>query len=103
MSRIVCCVMLLSIAALAQSREDIFDPSAVVISTVTLEPLPDAGCGARWCGEIPSEDGGVTLRSCTDVVQLRDPANRARCTAMAAAGAPRVLQGLRFPVDGGQP
>lgn len=96
-------LVVLSLAAPAQSRRDDFDPAAVVVNTTQLEQLEDGGCSVRWCGEILSEDAGTRLRACTDLVEIRQATNRTRCTALVTAGAGRVLRELRFAVDAGAP
>lgn len=95
--------LVVSLAALAQSRTDVFDPSQVSVTAIDLQPLPDGGCAAKWCGELPSDDAGIVLRACTDVVELRATVNQNRCAALVNAGAARVLRELRFAVDGGTP
>lgn len=92
-----------SLAALAQDRTEVFFPEDVSVTAMSLQPLADGGCAARWCGELPSDDAGIVLRACTDVTELRNSLNQARCAGLEVAGAPRVLQGMRFAVDGGTP
>lgn len=89
--------------AQAQSRADAFDAQRVEVTSTVLDPLPDGGCAARWCGLLTSDDGGTTLRACTELVELRSATNQNRCAGLAAAGVPRIQRELRFPVDGGAP
>lgn len=96
-------IVMIATVVVAQTRSDVFSESAVAVTAIHLQPLADGGCAARWCGELPSEDGGIVLRACTDVVELRATLNQNRCAALEAAGEARVLRELRFPVDGGAP
>lgn len=99
---VVC--FLASLAALAQSRDDVFNVADAVVTEVVLAPRPDGGCAARWCIEVSSSDGGATLTSCTpELVELRAPLNQSRCNALASAGLNRAARQLRFAVDAGAP
>lgn len=87
----------------AQTRRDDFDPADIVQTEATLLPLSDGGCSIRWCGEVTSGDGGVTLRACPDAVELTKTANRNTCLNALQLGEGKVLRALRFAVDAGAP
>ncbi len=86
-----------AVVALAQSRTDDFPLASVEVTEIVLTPRPDGGCGARWCGEVESADGGVAVAACTDVVELGG--NLGRCTGLVTAGTLRVAKALRFNVS----
>lgn len=97
-----CAWLVFALDVSAQSRRDEYDPSAALVTSTSLDLLRDGGCSVRWCVEVPSQDGGYRLRGCEDR-ELVNATNRARCSAIIAAGAPIVLRSLRFNVDGGAP
>lgn len=86
-------------AAFAQTRQVAWAGDELNVTQVTLDPLPDGGCSANWCGTVPTDDGPVA--ACTGAVSLRTAARRNDCQALAAAGTGRLLRALRFDVDAG--
>lgn len=101
--RLALVLVCLSISVPAQTRRDDFTPGNAVTTQAQLEPLPDGGCAVRGCGELVSDDGGTTLRACTQQFELQTAPNRSRCAALLDTVTPRVLNALRFNVDGGAP
>lgn len=99
---LVAVCLFLAAVAVAQTRTVTMDAADYRPTGVQLEPLPDGGCSARWCGEVTDSDN-VPQRACTELVDLRAALNRNRCAALVEAGAARVMRELRLPVDGGEP
>jgi hypothetical protein len=94
-------IALVALAAASQTRTDTFEPTELVVTEMVLKPLADGGCSARWCGVLPSTDGGVTLLACTAEFELKATVNLNRCAGLAAAGVNRVGRALRLDLDAG--
>ena len=76
--RLFTMVALFALSAFAQTRADTFNAASVRITEVVLTPELDGGCSARFCGEVASTDGGVTLAACSPLIQLRASINQNR-------------------------
>ncbi len=96
-------VVLISVAAMAQSRLDSFDATTTAVTEIILNPLPDGGCAARWTGSNVSADGGTTLTATTPYLELQATVQQNRCAGLVNAGTPRVNKALRLDPDGGTP
>jgi hypothetical protein len=96
-------LVVLSLGALAQVRDDVFQAASLRIDAMQVTPQLDGGCAARWCGSVTSDDAGVTLRACADVASLSQPVNLGACQSLQAAGTAQVGQVLRLVADGGTP
>lgn len=98
---ILASVVLVALGAAAQIRTDTYSEASVRVSVIALQPQPDGGCAARFCGEAPSVDGRSVLRACTELVELTS--TRSRCLDLVTAGEDQVSVALKISADGGQP
>lgn len=93
---LVCSV--LSLVAVAQTRNVTLDATQAKFSATTLEPLSDGGCRIRQCYELTS--GDTTAGDCV-VLQPSRLQLRAACEALVDVARRRVLA-KTFAVDGGE-
>lgn len=91
-----------ALAAVAQSRTDVFNINNVTPREAKISLLPDAGCCyLAGCAEIASNAGDNVMVGCSNNAELVTAQQQNRAQAMLNAAAKVWLREQKFSVDAG--